>query len=100
LQPLLDFNRAQFHQERSHDDGLSLGLHLNPAAGRGRFGLNLLAYRGGERLVRLRAEYPFPPSWRIGLLIERFIGPAGSTFDFLSRNNVAWLTLAHSFGEN
>jgi hypothetical protein len=99
LQPLADLNRALFHQQRPHYSGLSFGLHLNPAAGQGHFGLNLVAYRGGERLLRLRAEYPVS-EFRLGVLLERFHGPAGSTFDFLSRNNIAWLTLAYTFGKN
>jgi len=67
-------------------------------AQRGEFNASYAIYAGGEQYQRLRGKYPLFDRCVLGALFERYTGPAGSTFDRLRRNNIAWLSLSVLFG--
>lgn len=100
LERLAALNRTLFHQGRRRVSGASLSVANNPLSGDPRLTFTVLAYEGRESVWRLRWESTLAPRLSLCLLVERFQGPAGSTFDFLSRNNVAWVFLTSSFGGN
>ncbi len=89
-----EFNRLLFHQQRAQDAAVSIGPTFRPDDQRGQVSLLFVQYTAGERFWRLRGERPIADRAKIGLLFERYEGPAGSTFAFLARNNVLWLTLS------
>lgn len=91
-------NRALFHQQREHYSGVSFAINVRPADQRGELNVMHARYSGGERYFRARAEYPIFERFKLGALYERYAGPGGSSFEFLGRNNVAWLSLSMSFG--
>lgn len=98
LQALALLNRTLFHQVRQRADGVSLTIASNPLGSDHRLAVTALAYEGGESYLRLRWESVLAPHLSLGLLVERFRGAGGSTFNFLARNDVAWVFLMTSFG--
>jgi hypothetical protein len=97
LAPVAMTNGVLFHQQRRQDTGIALNLTVRPDDQVGSLQFLLMGYRGGERLFRLRGEYPVGERSKLELLAERYHGAPNSSFDSLARNNGIWLCWTYTW---
>lgn len=91
------FNRALFHQTSHSFVGATVSAVLRPESYVGSLTLSVAAFENGERMFRVRGQYPIGQTMKLELLSEHYTGPGGTSFGLLRENSILWLRLTANF---